>query len=41
MTRENGSLDFFKREWVVGTALRVDLMYFEGQFAWGDGNTLV
>lgn len=41
MTREKGNLDFFKSEWFVGTAFSVERMYFGGQFAWGDGKTLV
>jgi hypothetical protein len=40
MTKANGSFDFFKREWVVGRALRVDRMYLGGQFASGDWVTL-
>jgi hypothetical protein len=40
MTSAKGSLDFLRSEWVVGTALRVDLTYFGGQFASGDGVTL-
>ncbi len=41
MTRAKGSFDFFRRECVVGTALRVDRTYFGGQFAYGEGVTLV
>ncbi len=41
MTRAKGSFDFFKSEWVVGTALSVDRICFGGQFASGDGVTLV
>ena len=40
MTNAKGSFDFFKREYVVGTALRVDRTYLGGQFAWGEGVTL-
>lgn len=40
MTRANGSLDFFSSEYVVGTALMVDRMYFGGQFACSEGVTL-
>lgn len=40
MTSANGSFDFLRREWVVGTALRVDRTYFEGQFASGEGVAL-
>lgn len=41
MTSANGSFDFFKREWVVGTALREDRTYLGGQLAKGEGVTLV
>ena len=41
MTRANGSFDFLSKEWVVGMALRVDRTYFGGQFASGEGVTLV
>lgn len=41
MTSAKGSLDFFSRECVVGTAFKVDLMYFGSQLAYGDGVTLV
>lgn len=40
MTRAKGSLDFFNKECVVGTALRVDRTYLGGQFACGDWVTL-
>jgi len=40
MTSANGRRDFFSREWVVGTALSVDRMYFGGQLAFGEGVTL-
>ncbi len=40
ITSANGSRDFFSRELDVGTALRVDRMYFGGQFASGDEVTL-
>ena len=40
MTSAKGSLDFFKRLYVVGTVLRVERIYFGGQFASGDGVTL-
>jgi hypothetical protein len=40
MTRANGSFDFLRSEWVVGTALSVDRTYFGGQLAVGDGVTL-
>lgn len=41
MVRAKGSFDFFSREFVVGTVFNVDLMYFGGQFALGEGVTLV
>lgn len=41
MMRANGSLDFFRSEWFVGTALIVDRTYFGGQFASGEGVTLL
>ena len=41
MTSAKGSLDFFSRELLVGTAFNVDRTYFGGQFAVGDGYTLV
>lgn len=41
MTRAKGSLDFFNKECVVGTAFTVDRMYFGGQLALGDCVTLV
>ena len=41
MTRAKGNFDFFSSECVVGTALSVDRTYFGGQFACGDGVTLV
>lgn len=37
MTRANGSFDFLRREWVVGTAFRVDRTYLGGQFASSEG----
>lgn len=37
MTRAKGSFDFLRREWVVGTAFRVDRTYLGGQFASSDG----
>ncbi len=40
MTSANGSFDFLRREFVVGTALRVERTYFGGQFAFGEGVTL-
>ena len=40
MTSANGRRDFFSKEWVVGTALSVDRMYFGGQLAFGEGVTL-
>jgi len=36
MIRANGSLDFFRRLWVVGTALIVERIYWGGQFALGE-----
>ena len=41
MTRANGRRDFLRREWVVGAAFRVERTYFGGQFAVGEGVTLV
>lgn len=41
MTRAKGNLDFFRRECVVGTALRVERTYLGPQFASGEGVTLV
>ena len=35
-----GSFDFLSREWVVGTAFKVDRIYFGGQLACGEGVTL-
>ena len=35
--RANGRRDFLRSEYVVGTALSVDLMYWGGQFACGEG----
>lgn len=40
ITSANGSLDFFKSEFVVGTAFSVDRTYLEEQFASGDEVTL-
>ena len=40
MTRANGRRDFLSKEWVVGTALRVDRTYLGEQLAFGDGVTL-
>lgn len=40
MQRAKGSLDFLRRELVLGTAFRVDLTYFGGQLASGEGVTL-
>lgn len=40
MTRANGNFDFLSKECVVGTAFRVDRMYFGGQLASGDWVTL-
>ena len=40
MMSAKGSLDFLSSECVVGTAFRVDLTYFGGQFACGEGVTL-
>lgn len=40
MTRANGKRDFLRREYVVGTAFKVDRTYFGGQLALGDGVTL-
>lgn len=40
MIKANGSFDFLRREWVVGTALSVDRTYLGGQFASGEGVTL-
>lgn len=37
MIRAYGSLLFLSSECVVGTVLSVDLMYFGGQFAYGEG----
>lgn len=37
MTRAKGSFDFLRREWVVGTAFRVDRTYLGGQFASSEG----
>lgn len=37
MTRAKGSFDFFNRECVVGTALRVDRMNLGGQLASSEG----
>jgi hypothetical protein len=39
MTSANGSFDFLSREFVVGTALSVDLTYFGGQLANSEGVT--
>ena len=36
----NGSFDFLRREWVVGTAFKVDRTYFGEQFASGEGVAL-
>ena len=41
MTSANGSLDFLRMEFCVGTALIVDRMYFEGQFEVGEAVTAV
>jgi hypothetical protein len=41
MTRANGSFDFLSSECVVGTAFKVDRTYLGGQFASGEGVTLV
>jgi hypothetical protein len=41
MTRAKGRRDFLSKEWVVGTAFRVDRTYLGGQFAFGEGVTLV
>lgn len=41
MTSAKGSLDFFKRECVVGIAFNVDRTYLGGQLAYGEGVTLV
>ena len=41
MTKANGNFDFLSKECVVGTAFKVDRTYFGGQFAYGDGVTLV
>jgi len=35
--RAYGSLLFLRSECVVGTVLSVDLIYFGGQFAYGEG----
>jgi len=40
MTSANGSFDFFRSEFVVGTALRVERTYFEEQLESGEGVTL-
>lgn len=40
MTSEKGSFDFLSSELVVGTALRVERMYFDEQLAVSDGVTL-
>jgi len=40
ITRAKGSLDFFKSEFVVGTALSVERTYLGGQLASGEGVTL-
>jgi hypothetical protein len=40
MTSAKGSLDFLRRECVVGTAFRVDRTYLGGQFASGEGVAL-
>lgn len=37
MIRAYGSLLFLSSECVVGTVLSVDLIYFGGQFAYGEG----
>lgn len=41
MTSAKGSFDFLSSECVVGIALRVDRTYLAGQFAKGEGVTLV
>ena len=41
MTSANGSRDFLRSEYVVGTAFKVDRTYFGGQLACGEGVTLV
>lgn len=41
MTSAKGNFDFFRREWVVGTALSVDRTNLGGQLAYGEGVTLV
>ena len=40
MTSAKGSFDFLRRECVVGTAFRVDRMYFAGQLEAEDGVAL-
>ena len=40
MTSAKGNFDFFSNECVVGTALRVERMYFGGQLAFGEAVTL-
>jgi hypothetical protein len=41
ITSANGSFDFLSSECVVGIALSVERTYFGGQFAVGEGVTLV
>lgn len=41
ITSANGRRDFLRRECVVGTQFNVERTYFGGQFACGEGVTLV